>query len=75
MANYFKSIKPDADVEVKTIYGDKGKTDLVKVTIPGTNGRIKGGDAPTLNVHFSKQKNRKELYVHIKFFINYCMDI
>ena len=40
MANYFRSIKSDADVEVKTIYGDKGKTDLVKVTIPGTNGRI-----------------------------------
>lgn len=50
IAAYLKDIKDDADVQVKAIYGDKGKTDLVKVVIPGTNGRINGGDAPTLGL-------------------------
>ena len=50
IAAYLKDIKDDADVQVKAIYGDKGKTDLVKVVIPGTNGRISGGDAPTLGL-------------------------
>lgn len=50
MAEYLKSIKADADIKVKEIYGSKGKTDLIKITIPGTKGRIKGGDAPTLGL-------------------------
>lgn len=50
VADYLKAIKADADIQVKTIHGDKGKTDLVKITIPGTCGRIKGGDSPTLGV-------------------------
>ena len=48
VADYLYSIKDDAEIEVKEIYGDKGKTDLIKITIPGTNGRRQGGDAPTL---------------------------
>lgn len=50
IAEYLKTIKADADVQVKVIYGDKGTTDLIKVTIPGTNGKINGGDAPTLGL-------------------------
>ncbi len=50
VAEYLKTIKTDADVQVKVIYGDKGTTDLIKVTIPGTNGKINGGDAPTLGL-------------------------
>lgn len=50
MAEYLKSIKANADIKVKEIYGSKGKTDLIKITIPGTKGRIKGGDAPTLGL-------------------------
>jgi len=50
IAEYLKSIKADADVKVKEIHGTKGKTDLIKITIPGTKGRIKGGDAPTLGL-------------------------
>lgn len=37
-------------VVVKTIVGDKGKTDFIRVTIPGKNGRSKGGFAPTLGL-------------------------
>lgn len=38
------------NVKVKTIKGDKGKTDFIKITIEGTKGKSKGGNAPTLGV-------------------------
>jgi len=39
-----------AKVTVKTITGPKGKTDLVRVEIAGTEGKHAGGSAPTLGV-------------------------
>ena len=50
VCRYLKTIQKDAQIEVKPIYGDKGKTDLIKVTIPGSRGKINGGDAPTLGL-------------------------
>ena len=50
MAEYLRGVNKDAQVEVEALYGDKGKTDVIKVTIPGKNGRINGGDAPTLGL-------------------------
>ena len=50
VANYLKSIKPDADIEVYELVGPKGSTDMLKVRIPGTNGKSKGGNAPTLGI-------------------------
>ena len=47
---YLKSIKPDADVEVYELVGPKGSTDMLKVRIPGSNGKSKGGSAPTLGI-------------------------
>ncbi|MEL7647919.1 MAG: DUF1177 domain-containing protein [Sedimentibacter sp.] len=38
------------DVEVKTFSGDKGKTDFVRVRIPGLKGKSKGMDTPTLGI-------------------------
>lgn len=38
------------DIEVRTLTGDKGTTDLVKVVIPGKNGKKAGGSAPTLGI-------------------------
>ncbi len=38
------------NVEVQTVQGDKGKTDFIKVTVPGKNGKSSGGSAPTLGV-------------------------
>jgi len=32
---YLKTIRPDVDVEVYTLVGQKGKTDMIKVRIPG----------------------------------------
>lgn len=37
-------------VEVRTVAGEKGSTDFVSVTVPGRNGRLGGGDAPTLGI-------------------------
>ncbi|MCR3923246.1 MAG: DUF1177 domain-containing protein [Firmicutes bacterium] len=38
------------DVEVKTITGDKGSTDFIRVVIPGSKGKAKGMEAPTLGI-------------------------
>lgn len=38
------------EVEVRTLKGDKGTTDLVKAVIPGKNGKKAGGSAPTLGI-------------------------
>ncbi len=37
-------------VAVKTIEGDRGRTDFIKARIQGTEGKASGGDAPTLGV-------------------------
>ncbi len=38
------------DISVKEIKGEKGSTDFIKLKIPGTHGKSKGGDAPTLGI-------------------------
>ncbi|GAA2834624.1 DUF1177 domain-containing protein [Kribbella solani] len=38
------------DVSVTTVQGDKGSTDFVRAVIPGSRGRLAGGDVPTLGV-------------------------
>jgi hypothetical protein len=38
------------DVSVKTIKGERGQTDFVKIMVPGTDGKMAGGSAPTLGV-------------------------
>ncbi len=38
------------DISVKTIKGEKGQTDFIKIRIPGTNGKIKGDTSPTLGI-------------------------
>ena len=37
-------------VHVETIQGEKGKTDVVRVVIPGHDGRLRGGKASTLGI-------------------------
>lgn len=48
--SYLKGIRNDADIEVYTLEGPKGKTDMVKVRIPGSKGKSKGMDAPTIGL-------------------------
>lgn len=38
------------DISIKEIKGKTGKTDFIKIVIPGKNGKIKGGDCPTLGI-------------------------
>lgn len=43
--------KAGADhVHVQPVTGEKGTTDFVRVLIPGTRGKARGGDAPTLGI-------------------------
>ncbi len=37
-------------VEVTTIKGEKGSTDFIKIVVPGKNGKLSGGNAPTLGI-------------------------
>ena len=47
---YLQGIKADADVSVNALVGPKGKTDMIKIRIPGTKGKAKGGTAPTIGL-------------------------
>lgn len=48
---YLRSIKADANIEVYALKGPKGEsTDMVKVRIPGTKGKMSGGEAPTIGL-------------------------
>jgi hypothetical protein len=38
------------DITLKTITGEKGSTDFIKIKIPGTSGKTVGGKSPTLGV-------------------------
>lgn len=49
MKKYLESLG-GKDIEVKTITGDKGKTDFIRIKVPGLKGKSKGMDAPTLGV-------------------------
>ncbi|MCF6465946.1 DUF1177 domain-containing protein [Clostridium sp. Cult2] len=38
------------DIKVERVKGAKGYTDFIKITIPGTQGKTEGGQAPTLGI-------------------------
>ena len=38
------------NIEVHRIEGKKGSTDFVKIVVPGKNGKLSGGDSPTLGI-------------------------
>jgi len=42
--------KGATDVQVRTVAGDKGTTDFIRIFVPGTRGRSAGGDSPTLGI-------------------------
>ncbi len=63
-----RTIQPDADITVYELKGPKGTTDMLKVRIPGTNGKTKGGSAPTIGLfgRFGRDlvpvRNESDLY-------------
>ena len=50
VAEYLRSIKADANIEIQVLSGAKGSTDMVKIRIPGKNGKSGGGSAPTIGL-------------------------
>ena len=38
------------ELSVYTVGGEKGSTDFISITIPGMNGKMNGGNAPTLGI-------------------------
>ncbi|MET3850587.1 DUF1177 domain-containing protein [Paenibacillus sp. OAE614] len=40
----------EISVEVQKVTGEKGSTDFIKIVIPGTEGKSKGGSVPTLGI-------------------------
>lgn len=50
ITDYLHVICADANISIHTIRGEKGKTDEVKIVIPGINGRFNGGQSPTLGI-------------------------
>lgn len=47
---HLKSIDPSCDVETYPLKGAKGSTDMVRVRIPGSAGKTRGGSAPTIGL-------------------------
>ena len=49
---YLRVIDPDADIDVYELKGENGdgKTDMIKIRIPGTKGKTVGGEAPTIGL-------------------------
>lgn len=41
---------PEVSIEVQKVTGEKGSTDFIKIVIPGTEGKTKGGSAPTFGI-------------------------
>ncbi|KAB7670670.1 DUF1177 domain-containing protein [Bacillus sp. B1-b2] len=49
VADLFKEY-PNVEATVETVEGEKGSTDFIKIVIPGSQGKLGGGDVPTLGV-------------------------
>ncbi|MFR3627503.1 MAG: DUF1177 domain-containing protein [Lachnospiraceae bacterium] len=50
VVEYLRSIVPDCQVETYPLEGPKGHTDMVRILIPGKNGKSKGGSAKTMGI-------------------------
>ena len=50
VVDYLRSIVPDCKVETYPLVGPKGHTDMVRIMIPGKNGKTNGGTAKTLGI-------------------------
>ena len=50
VVEYFRSIDPMCQVETYPLEGPKGHTDMVRILIPGKNGKSMGGNAGTIGI-------------------------
>lgn len=49
VADLFKEY-PNVQKDVVKVTGEKGSTDFIKITIPGSEGKLSGGTAPTVGI-------------------------
>lgn len=49
VADLFKEY-PNVQTDVVKVTGEKGSTDFIKITIPGSEGKLSGGTAPTVGI-------------------------
>lgn len=47
---FLEAVCERENITVETVLGEKGSTDFIKIHIKGTDGKISGGQAPTLGV-------------------------
>lgn len=50
VGRYLREIQKEADIDVFELRGANGKTDMIRVRIPGTEGKAAGKAAPTLGI-------------------------
>lgn len=50
LKEYLQKAYGGQDITVKKITGGKGSTDFIRIRVPGTRGKSKGGDAPTIGL-------------------------
>lgn len=48
--SYLNEINSASEIVVETVKGEEGSTDFIQIKIPGSAGKMKGGNAPTLGV-------------------------
>ncbi|MEC5423211.1 DUF1177 domain-containing protein [Virgibacillus sp. C22-A2] len=48
--SYLSTFNEESDISVQTVSGPEGSTDFIKITVPGVNGKSRGGTAPTLGI-------------------------
>ena len=53
VASYLRGIDPECDVETYALASPKGTTDMVRVRIPGAQGKAAGGQAPVSYTHLT----------------------
>lgn len=50
VVEYLRGIDPECDARTYPLSGPRGTTDMVQVRIPGAQGRMAGGSAPTMGL-------------------------
>ena len=61
MKAYLLSVNPQADVTVYPLHAPKGKTDMIRIKIPGTRGKSKGMDSPVEMAQVNAEEVSDEL--------------
>ena len=56
VVEYLKAINPRCQAETYPLAGPNGHTDMVRILIPGKNGKSKGGSAGTIGICLGRRR-------------------